>query len=397
MPVTSEKRQSTDVNGTSKQPRVFRETSATFNWWAEMKPVPIRGFAAVSHFSKGEIDMRAFICALASGAAILSGVPAGAAEEVSEPWTFNTLLENDFFGSDRHYTSGLYLSATSGSSQQCDTCRSLADTLMLPEGAGPMSYRYGYFLGQSIFTPENLSLAPPDPLDRPYAGWLYLGARLYREAGNTLDRLELKIGVVGPASGADAVQRWWHALHWFGGVPPQGWHSQLKDEPGLVLTEQRIWRLSLIGGPIEAELLPEANVSVGNVFTYAAVGMTFRFGQNLHADWGPPRIEPALQGSDFVNYDELTPVAWYLFAGFEGRAVARNIFLDGNTFQHSASVSKKPLVGDLNAGIAFLWRGFSAHMSYTQRTREFKTQNGDDKIFSIGLSFSYVGHEHRAI
>jgi lipid A 3-O-deacylase len=36
---------------------------------------------------------------------------------------------------------------------------------------------------------------------------------------------------------------------------------------------------------------------------------------------------------------------WCLFASFEGRAVARNIFLDGNTFTDSHSIDKKTFVG----------------------------------------------------
>ena len=50
---------------------------------------------------------------------------------------------------------------------------------------------------------------------------------------------QVSLGVVGPASGADAVQRWWHSLKIFGGQQPEGWHSQIKDEPGFILTGQR--------------------------------------------------------------------------------------------------------------------------------------------------------------
>ena len=95
----------------------------------------------------------------------------------------------------------------------------------------------------------------------------------------------------------------------------------------------------------------EFTASVGNVFTYAGAGAMFRVGQSLLADWGPPRIEPALSGSDFVNFDQSKPIAWSLFAGFEVRAVVRNIFLDGNSFQHSASVTKIPLAGDFYAAL----------------------------------------------
>jgi len=314
--------------------------------------------------------------------------------ESREPWTIIPplgLIENDsLFGiADRHYTNGLYASATSGGREDCGWCESFAKAVMPSAKGDTPVYRYGFFAGQSMFTPEDLSLAFPDPEDRPYGGWLFIGGRLYRQAGNVLDRAQVTVGVVGPGSGADAIQRWWHALHWFGGVPPEGWHSQIKDEPGFVLTEQRLWRVPLVASSIDAELLPEANVSIGNIFTYAGVGATFRIGRHLNADWGPPRIEPALEGSDFVDFKRFDGVAWYVFAGIEGRAVARNIFLDGNTFQHSANIAKEPFVGDLDLGAGIVWRVVRLNATYVVRTNEFKTQHGDDKFFSFSLSFAY--------
>src|SRR5262245_51868355 len=205
------------------------------------------------------------------GAAVLLAL--GPMSSAAQNWTATLINDNDayFAIGDRHYTNGLYTSLTSPARPDCESCTGLL-RLLMPAAEGPVTYRYGAFLGQSMFTPEVLSLEIPDPTDRPYAGWLFAGARLYRESTNVLDRLEAKIGVVGPASGADALQRWWHALHWFGGVPPAGWSRQLKNEPGLVLSGQRIWRVALVDSFIDAELLPEANLSLGNIFTYAGAG-----------------------------------------------------------------------------------------------------------------------------
>lgn len=322
----------------------------------------------------------------AAAALVLAFVPMTAA---AQNWTAVVMNENDayFNISDRHYTNGGYVSLTSPERPDCQTCEGLSDRFMLPSGTTAVAHRYGFFAGQSIFTPEDLSLAVPDPADRPYAGWLYAGARLYRESAGVLDRLEVKAGVVGPASGADAVQRYWHALHWFGGVPPHGWSSQLKNEPGLVLSGQRIWRVSLVDGFLDAEILPEANLSLGNVFTYAGAGASLRLGRNLRADWGAPRIEPALQGSDFIDRDAAGSFAWYVFAGVEGRAVARNLFLDGNSFEDSPHVTKEIFVADFNAGLALIAGSVALRAAYTERTREFETQRANDKFVSFTLSF----------
>ena len=315
-----------------------------------------------------------------------------AAEESGRDWTFNIVEENDsFLHSDKYFTQGVYLSLFAaqreGEDRWFERMRAVADTIMLLPAEGGRLY-FGGFLGQSIFTPENKELNPPDPTDRPYAGWLYGGASLYRETDRTLDRATLTLGLVGPGAGGRKVQNDWHNA--FGFNPAQGWSSQLKNEPGIVLSQERKWRFAASAGPFEADILPEVNASLGNIFTYAGAGGVARFGQRLRADWGQPRIEPALTGSDFVNRRVLRDgPAWYVFAGTEGRAVLRNIFLDGNTWQDSRSVDRKPFVADFVVGAAVVasWARFGA--SYTYRTEEFDGQNGASEFVAFNLSVQF--------
>jgi hypothetical protein len=331
------------------------------------------------------------------GAALLGGDATGRAgtAELDHTATFNLIEENDsFLPSDRHYTQGLKLSFASGEQETAGpighALDALARTILLPvDGAGRQ--RYGLFFGQSLFSPENLLLDNPDPTDRPYAGWLYGGANLTRETDRTLDRAEVTIGLVGPGAGGEYVQNNWHHYTYpaFHAPHANGWNTQLRNEPGLVLSEQRIWRLPGTAGPFEVDLLPEVNAALGNVFTYGAAGGMVRFGQHLRADWGPPRVQPALGGADFVNASERGALAWYLFAGGEARLVGRNIFLDGNSFKSSRSVDKEPLVADLTAGAAVLVQGARVAVSYTRRTDEFTTQRGDDEFLSITLSVTW--------
>ena len=81
---------------------------------------------------------------------------------------------------------------------------------------------------------------------------------------------------------------------------------------------------------------------------------------------------------------------WYLFAGVEGRVVARNIFLDGNTFEDSHSVDKYPLVADLQAGIAFTL-GENTRIAYTHllRSREFREQDGTTQFGTLSVSVRF--------
>ncbi len=319
----------------------------------------------------------------------------------SEPdpgWTINLVEENDSFNppSDRHYTQGLMLSASSG--ERCGSCRSYeilqgVSDLIFPDTTGTEQFRYGVFLGQSIFTPQNLTRVRPDPRDRPYAGWLYGGTNMYRDAGKTLDKAQVTIGLVGPDAKGGEAQNWWHEYTYgtLGASRVEGWNAQLRNEPGIVLSQNRIWRHVISAGEFDVDLLPQVNASLGNVLTYAGAGGLIRFGERLDVDWGPPRIEPALSGSDFINRGNLDGrwFAWYLFAGSEARIVARNIFLDGNTFTDSASVDKENLVADFVGGVSMTTQIGRLTGSYTLRTKEFSNQERNDEFISITLSVRF--------
>ena len=144
--------------------------------------------------------------------------------------------------------------------------------------------RVAVFIGQSIFTPKNLSLRPPDPYDRPYAGWLYIGVSLLQETDlRMLENLGLDAGIVGPESLAKRAQNDFHQF--IGSARAQGWGNQLQNEPGIMLSYERLWRLPLAGDPNNGiDFVPQLGVTTGNVMTYGDVGGLLRIGKGLRAD-----------------------------------------------------------------------------------------------------------------
>jgi len=76
-------------------------------------------------------------------------------------------------------------------------------------------------------------------------------------------------------------------------------------------------------------------------------------------------------------------VGAYLFLRADGRAVARNIFLDGNTYTDSHSVSKNLFVADLSAGVAINYKNTKLAYALVYRTEEFKEQD-DAQVFGTG-------------
>ena len=310
-------------------------------------------------------------------------------ETYDDKGIFTAQFENDMFGgSDQHFTHGTRFSWLSPESRGWveDMAR------LVPFFDSGARRRVSFSLGQNIFTPEDISEPALIPDERPYAGWLYGSVGLVSENGERLDNLELQIGVVGPASFAEEVQTNWHDF--IGIDEPFGWDNQLENEPGVVLYYERKWRQLWEFPPVPwipvedlaVDVTPHLGGALGNVYTYGAAGATFRFGDDLPNDYGPPRIRPSLPGTDFFRPPEDDFFSWYFFVGLEGRVMARNIFLDGNTFEDSHSVSKKLLVGDLQGGLAVTLGPVRVAYTHILRSKEFDGQGKPDQFGSLSLS-----------
>ena len=337
--------------------------------------------------------------AIGLAAATIAATLAATAAHAEDNSRFTVIEENDSIGfdSDKYYTQGIefvYLGPdVAADSTWIGPFDALADLGPFDTGgAGEVSRRYEVMLGQSMFTPEDTDLEDPDPSDRPYAGWFYGGVGLIQDTDRRrLDHLELLVGVVGPAAFGETTQNDWHQ-YVLGVDEADGWDEQLDNEPGLMLSYERKWRfLQPVGGGLAVDAIPELGITVGNVMDYVQAGGMLRFGKNLEADYGPTRIRPALSGTPYFNSDYLDgPFGFYFFVGAQGRAVARNLFLDGNTFEDSPSVDSEALVGDLSGGLSMFW-GHSVKLDavVTYRTEEFEQQDDPTKIAGINVTVGF--------
>ncbi|MEO1252826.1 MAG: lipid A deacylase LpxR family protein [Pseudomonadota bacterium] len=338
---------------------------------------------------------------------VCHGACASSPEETrGEAGTVSFILENDlFYGPDRHYTQGLQANYMFGDKSSRCLLRSITNSIRLSrEGE---AVRCGFGIGQSIFTPRDLSASEPLPDQRPYAGWLYLNLMYVRERPGRLDTAQLNIGVVGPSAFGEFVQNEWHDFV-LNIEEAQGWDNQLRDEPGIALILERRWRcreqpgrrclISQVFGEGVGDYFaiePHLGLSLGNVHTHGAAGVTARLGFNLRNDYGAPRIRPALAGTahfrrgreSIIDLPLLGGVNFYAFAGIEGRAVARNIFLDGNTWRDSLSVEKRNVVGDLQAGGVIQIGRFQLGYTHVIRTKEFMGQEERDRFGAVMLQF----------
>jgi hypothetical protein len=324
-------------------------------------------------------------------AAALPGLGAPAHADSAPAGTWSFIIENDSIqsDSDRHYTHGTrfsYLCAPGDDAAPCGLAGAFAGRLP----GGLMQHPLlDLEFGQSIFTPTDIHIGNPDRSDRPYGAWLYVGASLIDEKnGAGLDRLGLQVGLVGPDALGQEIQNTWHQF--IGARRAVGWDEQIHDEPGLVLSAERKLRfVQPLGAGYAVDVIPEVKGALGNVFTYGAVGAMARIGRNIGFDYGPPRIEPALSGTDW--FKPTGGFGWYLFIGNEDRIVGRDIFLDGNTFRSSRHVPRNILVADLETGAALVYSDWlRLAYTFTLRTPEFHGQtDGPDEFSAVTLSLRF--------
>jgi lipid A 3-O-deacylase len=318
-------------------------------------------------------------------------------------------LENDIGlgGTDRHYTHGTRFSCISADQPEGSAVRRLGERIGFELLGIPMldaggDVRYSLALGQTMYTPEDTRRYGLIRDDRPYAGWLFgsvglvLGPRWNTEGGSAaferMETIELTVGMVGPASGAAETQKFVHST--IGGINPEGWHNQLENEPGVALAYEHAWRTESWPLPVldavHVDLMPTVGATVGNVHTFASTALTFRIGTRLANDFGPPRIRPSVAGSEYYDPSPDETLGAYLFVSVGGRAVARNVFLDGNTFADSHSVDRNVFVGDLQVGaVVSLWGRARLSLTHIVRTEEFAEQDSTDQFSAISLSFRF--------
>ena len=316
-------------------------------------------------------------------------LPAAAAWAQPKPDTASILTLQDENASisagnptDRLYTNGLRLEWTSPTGMVPGFLADLGHSLW-----GDGLQRIGAGLSQQIYTPIDTNAVPPNPRDRPYAGYLAANFTLLSDTDAHRSVLTLSLGIIGPGAGGEDLQNGFHDL--IGQGHAHGWAYQIPNTAAIELLHERTWRIPLgnVSG-LEADFLPALTVGIGDVRDYAQVGATVRIGQGLKSDFGVPRVRPGLSGGD--AYTPTQPFAWYLFAGVDGQAVGYDMLLQASPFRSGPHVDAIWDVGEVQAGAAIMAYGMRLTFAYVVQTDEFHGQRGGLHQFgsaSLGVRF----------
>ena len=328
--------------------------------------------------------------------AVLSACTAAAADS-PDPGRISVLEENDGIIShkDRYYTQGLQVSyltpELAGDSIWNPLFDGVAYVLPMYRGEVGAQRRIEFVpIGQAQFTPEKVDVATPDPDDRPYAAWLYTGLHLLQENDQrSLNNLELLAGVVGPDAGGEIVQGAYHTLVGF--HKAQGWHHQLANHVAGQFSYDYKRRFELpFGSGYAADAVPEAGVSMGNVYRYVDAGALFRVGNALAVDYGPEHMRPSLSGTAYSDYRRLPAgwFHWYAFAGAQAREMFYNMLIDNADTVAAHGLDRVGFVPDYVGGASLFFGHFlRADFVAVRRGKEFYGQNGADVFGGVNLTF----------
>ena len=337
--------------------------------------------------------------------------PPGKSERVS-----SLQIDNDDWpgGSelDRHYTNGLRVATQFALKQHHEFFKWMKKHVPLPNKDQVV---FGSFaLGQNMYTPCEIDRGSPggvvDPTrcstpitqDRPFGGWTYaeFGITSRPDAPSPLnhdqsgvsirDAFIVSIGWVGASTGAEGLQRLVHKIQ---EARQTTWNNQLRTEPTLAISYSREWRIKIIpddGGLTLMDMTSRLGATAGNVFNEIQAGAIFGFGPDLTDDFGASQFRPGMTGALLNDPDSGNLPNWYLFAGFEGRLVAHNIFLDGSLIRKDRqSVRSRTTVWDWQFGITLPLHRWRISYMVVGRSKEFIGQRKPNRIVTAQASITY--------
>jgi len=250
--------------------------------------------------------------------------------EQSSTWRIE--FANDaVFDSDNQFTNGFALqkhSALAPSLEETGGTAAFGKALarvFLPNADG-LNYREAWSFGQNMQTPEDKE--SPDLVldDVPYLGMLAWSSSFIAFDDRRLTGFGWLVGVVGPASLAEGVQKAVHKIT--PGTDPLGWANQLDNEPvlSLIYTRKRkIWR----GRNFDAALA--FNGSLSNFITYGELAVEMRLGRLPQGfTYVPDPIGHGLHYQASLPRDSGT--AFYVSFIARGTGLAVDMLREGNTF-----------------------------------------------------------------
>jgi len=220
--------------------------------------------------------------------------------------TASFVFENDAIaGKDYHYTNGLYYTWMSDKNTTFPDLLSFIDL---------EQKNVAFSISHAIFTPKNKNLSTKDLNDLPYAGYANLNFLAYKSSANFFHEAGVNVGMVGPSTHADTLQKGFHTL--IGNDKPKGWDNQLDDEFMYGISYNVGYKTDPL--PIQdlsLDLTTNVKADLGNFYTGALAGATLRLSSSPMNSFNTPGNFVGANESLLLNYEPKKNFNWALSLG----------------------------------------------------------------------------------
>ncbi|NVJ51214.1 MAG: lipid A deacylase LpxR family protein [Gammaproteobacteria bacterium] len=286
-------------------------------------------------------------------------------------WRSFTLDNDIFLGDDSGYSNGLHFSQYHADTEQLVDSGWLNSLLTwsIDTQNARVNYRANTF-GQIIVTPVDIEEPALQEDDIPYSGLLYFNQAYVIDHGEHADRISTLIGLIGPNSGAANSQRAIHKLT--GSDIPQGWDNQLGNEIVFQFSRGRAWR-NWVSDEQNFDLITTLDGKLGTLETSLSSGLMMRYGRDIQQTYSSALLNDE-RNSNPVNIEG----GWFFYVGLEARYTSHLIYLDGNNFKDSHSVSYEPFQFNGFIGYSYAWQDVSISVAVNNIDTFGLSNQGED-------------------
>ena len=259
--------------------------------------------------------------------------------------------DNDlFFITDKYYSARDHLSFSTLLKDQKETKRYLE-----------------FKIGQNIYSPENKKLPDTSRFDRPFAGWLFLKTKFTKAFTDKIWSTGFEIGLTGPQSFADKVQRNFHKLI-KDEIP--SWYLQIPNDLHVNINFEYQKNF------INKHILIYSNFALGTKDIFAEGGLEWFFGSHYN-----------FAKNAYAGLSSHQDKEWFISLGGFYRHVFYNALIEGSFFNDDAIFTK-----DIQNSLGLIrvqgfrrWKNKSIDMTYHFNTKEI-SEASSHSYLSVSIS-----------
>jgi len=249
----------------------------------------------------------------------------------ADTWTLST--DNDlFFQSDDAYTAAIFVSWMGDEYSKSDkdsftysytsTLKDIFNTLPLVDLESE-NLNASMSLQEIMMTPNDLTQRDAIYNDVPYSGTLATHFSLYAWQENEFDEYRISVGLIGPLSGSEQIQKTIHTLT--GSEVPMGWDNQIDNYFLLnvgYLKGMKNYEYNL-NHNTRLEWFNSMYFDVGNYYIGAGGGSLLRIGQNMPHNFNTPSALMSISPSNHLNFtSRKSELGWAANIGINANFIA---------------------------------------------------------------------------